>query len=39
MFVKLIQTFLLSNFINPNKVYLTGFSTGGNAVFKLASRM
>ena len=35
----IIQSFLVLNEVNPNKVFITGYSAGGDAVYKLAPRM
>jgi predicted esterase len=39
MIKKLSQVFLLSNFVDCNKVYLSGYSAGGDGVYKLAPRL
>jgi poly(3-hydroxybutyrate) depolymerase len=39
LFDMLIQNMVLLEQVNPNRVYLTGFSAGGDGVFQLAPRM
>ena len=39
MFDYIIQSFLVLKIVNPNKVFITGYSAGGDAVYKLAPRM
>jgi len=39
MFDYIIQSFLILELINPNKVYFTGYSAGGDGTFKLANRL
>ncbi|MCH2135596.1 MAG: hypothetical protein MK101_03320 [Phycisphaerales bacterium] len=36
---RLIQDMVLVHGVNPNRVYLTGYSAGGDGVFQLAPRM
>ncbi|MCC5939343.1 MAG: hypothetical protein JJU34_18835 [Lunatimonas sp.] len=38
-FTKLIQLAVVKENVNPNKVYLLGYSAGGDGVFQLAPRM
>ena len=35
----MIQSFIICGIADPNKVYLTGYSAGGDGVYKLAPRM
>jgi len=35
----IIQTFLMLEWVDPNLVYLTGYSAGGDGVYKLGPRM
>jgi len=39
LFDKLITNMILAEDVNPDRVYLTGFSAGGDGVFQLAPRM
>ncbi len=39
MFDRLIDNFILFADINPNKVYIVGYSAGGDGVYQLAPRM
>lgn len=39
MLAKLIEVFLLSDFVDANRVFLTGYSAGGDGVYKLGPRM
>ncbi len=39
LFDKLIQDMVLFEGVNPNRVYLMGYSAGGDGVFQLAPRM
>ncbi|MGL5682161.1 MAG: hypothetical protein ACRDDZ_03790 [Marinifilaceae bacterium] len=39
LFEKLIQTAILTMDVNPNKVYLVGYSAGGDGVYRVAPRM
>lgn len=39
MFTRLIANFIAFENVNPNRVYLTGYSAGGDGVFQLAPRM
>jgi len=39
MLVRLIENMILFEGVDPNKVYLIGYSAGGDGVFQLASRM
>lgn len=36
---RLIQTYVAARNVNPNKVYLLGYSAGGDGVYQLAPRM
>ena len=36
---KLIKTAIVAKGVNPNKVYLLGYSAGGNGVYRLATRL
>ena len=38
-FDRLIQNMIISNDVDPNKVYLMGYSAGGDGVYQLAPRM
>lgn len=35
----IIQSFIICDIANPNKVFVTGYSAGGDGVYKLAPRM
>jgi predicted esterase len=39
MFAKLIKAAIVNEGVNPNKVYLLGYSAGGDGLFQLAPRM
>lgn len=39
MFEELIRTMVIFNDVNPNKVYLLGYSAGGDGVWRMAPRM
>lgn len=39
MFTRLIANFIAFENVNPNRIYLTGYSAGGDGVFQLAPRM
>ena len=39
LYDKLIEYMILSENVNPNKVYLTGFSAGGDGVYAIGARM
>ena len=39
LYDRLIQNFILEKNINPNRVYLEGFSAGGDGVYAIAPRM
>lgn len=39
MFDQLIENFVVLKGVNPNKVYLTGYSAGGDGTYQLAPRM
>ncbi len=39
MFNRLIENMIMLNGVNPNKVYLMGYSAGGDGVWQLAPRM
>ena len=39
MFEELIQTMMLFHDVNPNKVYILGYSAGGDGVWRIAPRM
>jgi poly(3-hydroxybutyrate) depolymerase len=39
LFDRLIETLVVFEDVNPNKVYLMGYSAGGDGVFQLAPRM
>lgn len=39
MFDRLIENFIIHEGINPNKVYIMGYSAGGDGVYQLAPRM
>ena len=39
MFQRLIEDYIVAGGINPNKVYLMGYSAGGDGVWQLAPRM
>lgn len=39
MFQHLIETYVASRGVNPNRVYLLGYSAGGDGVWQLAPRM
>lgn len=39
MFDRLIENFVVAKGVNPNKVYITGFSAGGDGTYQLAPRM
>lgn len=39
MFEELIQTMIVCEGVNPNKVYLMGYSAGGDGVWRLAPRL
>ena len=38
-FVEIIQAFTIIGEVNPNKVYLTGYSAGGDGIYHMAPRM
>lgn len=38
MFAYIIESYMILEEINPNKVYLTGYSAGGDGTYKLAPR-
>ncbi|KAF0475945.1 alpha/beta hydrolase [Gigaspora margarita] len=38
MFDRIIENMIIFEGVNPNKVYLTGYSAGGDGVYKLAPR-
>lgn len=39
MFAELIRTAIITEGVNPNKVYIMGYSAGGDGTFQLAPRM
>ena len=39
MFVRLIENMIVFEGVDPNKVYITGYSAGGDGVYQLAPRM
>lgn len=39
LYDRLIEYFLLTETVDPNKVYLTGFSAGGDGVYAVGARM
>jgi hypothetical protein len=39
LFIKIIQAAVLMEDVNPNKVYVMGYSAGGDGVFQIAPRM
>jgi predicted esterase len=39
LFDRLIQNFVMLEGVDPNKIYLTGYSAGGDGVYQLAPRM
>lgn len=39
LFDRLIETYIATRGVNPNKVYLLGYSAGGDGVYQLAPRM
>ncbi|MEM6331082.1 MAG: alpha/beta hydrolase [Planctomycetota bacterium] len=39
MFDRLIESFILAEGVDPNRVYLMGYSAGGDGVYQLAPRM
>ena len=39
LFDKVIETFVVFENVNPNRVYLMGYSAGGDGVYQLAPRM
>lgn len=39
MFDRLIENFILFHGVNPNKVYIAGYSAGGDGAYRLAPRM
>jgi poly(3-hydroxybutyrate) depolymerase len=39
LFDRLIETYIATRNVNPDKVYLMGYSAGGDGVFQLAPRM
>ena len=39
MFEELIRTLVVNNNVNPDKVYLLGYSAGGDGVWRMAPRM
>ena len=39
LYDRLIEYFILTGTVNPNKVYLTGFSAGGDGVYAVGARM
>jgi hypothetical protein len=39
MFERLIENMIIFEGVNPNKVFLTGYSAGGDGVYQLAPRM
>jgi len=39
MFTRLIENFIVFENVNPNKVYVLGYSSGGDGVYHLATRM
>ncbi len=39
LFAELIEAFIVLKNVNPNRVYLMGFSAGGDGVYQLAPRM
>ncbi|MEM7477686.1 MAG: transglutaminase domain-containing protein [Planctomycetota bacterium] len=39
MFTRLIENMILFEDVNPDRVYITGYSAGGDGVFQLAPRM
>lgn len=39
MFDRIIEDFVALKGVNPNKVYLTGYSAGGDGTYQLATRM
>lgn len=38
-FKQIINAFIFNGIVNPNKIFFTGYSTGGNGVYKLAPIM
>lgn len=36
---KIIQGLVLNETVNPNKVFLTGYSAGGDGIYHMAPRM
>jgi poly(3-hydroxybutyrate) depolymerase len=39
LFARLIENFIVLHNVNPNRVYLMGYSAGGDGVYQLAPRM
>lgn len=39
LFDRLIENYVAARGVNPNRVYLTGYSAGGDGVYQLATRM
>ncbi|CAF0971287.1 unnamed protein product [Rotaria sordida] len=39
MFDRIIENYIMVNEINPNRVYILGYSAGGDGVYQLAPRM
>lgn len=39
LFDKLIENFVIVKGVNPNKIYLTGYSAGGDGTYQVAPRM
>jgi hypothetical protein len=37
--LKVIRAFVFKDIVNPNKVFLTGFSAGGDGIYHMAPRM
>lgn len=35
----IIQAFVLNGLANPNRIYLTGYSAGGDGIYHMAPRM
>lgn len=37
--LEIIRAFTLNGIVNPNKVFLTGYSAGGDGIYHMAPRM
>ena len=37
--IEIIQAFTITKIVNPNKVFLTGYSAGGDGIYHMAPRM